>query len=86
MEKSSALTMEFYLTLRTPYQRVMESSYIPDTTKSRLRSIYLSLNPAQLKKGIERKLKNLYKVYQEKNNKKEEVNPCKRQKPLTVTF
>ena len=75
-----------YDTPRTPYQRIMESSYIPDTTKSRLRELYLSLNPAELKRGIEKKLKELYKVYQEKNNKKEEVNPCKRQKPLTVTF
>jgi len=75
-----------YDTPRTPYQRIMESSYIPDTTKSRLRELYLSLNPAELKRSIEKKLKELYKVYQEKNNKKEEVNPCKRQKPLTVTF
>ena len=64
----------------------MESSYIPDTTKSKLRELYLSLNPAELKRGIEKKLKKLYKVYQEKNNKKEGVNPCKRQRPFTVTF
>ena len=75
-----------YDTPRTPYQRIMESSYIPDTTKSRLRELYLSLNPAELKRGIEKKLKKLYKVYQEKNNKKEGINPCKRQRPFTVTF
>ena len=57
-----------YDTPRTPYQRIMESSYIPDTTKSRLRGLYLSLNPAELKRGIEKKLKKLYKVYHEKNN------------------
>ena len=71
-------------TPRTPYQRIMESSYIPDTTKSRLRELYLSLNPAELKRGIEKKLKKLYRVYQEKNNI-EEVKPCKKQTPRLVT-
>lgn len=74
-----------YDTPKTPYQRLMESPYIPNEAKKRLQAIYLSLNPAQLKRSIEEKLNKLYRVYQEKN-KTGEVNPCKRQKPLTVTF
>ena len=73
-----------YDTPRTPYQRIMESSYIPNTTKSRLKELYLSLNPAELKRGIEKKLKELYKVYQEKNNS-QRVYPFKKQIPRSVT-
>ena len=73
-----------YDTPKTPYQRIMESSHIPDETKSKLQAIYNSLNPAQLKRGIEKKLKKLYRVYQEKNNI-EEVKPCKKQTPRLVT-
>ncbi|MBC7189732.1 hypothetical protein H5U35_05915 [Candidatus Aerophobetes bacterium] len=74
-----------YDTPKTPYQRLIESPNIQDATKSKLKAIYLSLNPAQLKKSIEEKVNKLYKVYQEKN-KTREVNPCKRQKLLSVTF
>ena len=73
-----------YDTPKTPYQRIMESSYIPNTTKSRLKELYLSLNPAELKRGIEKKLKELYKVYQEKNNS-QRVYPFKKQIPRSVT-
>ena len=45
----------------------MESSHILDETESKLQTIYNSLNPAQLKRDIEKKLKKLYRVYQEKN-------------------
>ena len=73
-----------YDTPKTPYQRIMESSHIPGETKSKLQAIYNSSNPAQLKRGIEKKLKKLYRVYQEKNNI-EEVKPCKKQTPRLVT-
>jgi len=56
-----------YDTAKTPYQRVVESKYIPQNKKQELRKIYLSLNPAQLKRDIDRKLDMLYKAYQEKN-------------------
>jgi hypothetical protein len=62
----------------------MESPHIPDETKSKLKAIYLSLNPAQLKRSIDKKLNKLYRVYQEKNNAGE-VDPCKRQTPRSVT-
>jgi len=74
-----------YDTPKTPYQRLMESEHIPQITKNKLRALYLSLNPAQLKRDIDEKLNKLYKIYQKKNNV-EEIEPCKRQRPLIVTF
>jgi len=52
---------------RTPCQRVMESTEFAENRKQELEKIYLSLNPAQLKRDIDRKLDRLYLAYQEKN-------------------
>ncbi len=71
-----------YDTPKTPYQRVMESDRIPQTRKNELKALYLSLNPAQLKRGIEMKLKKLHKAYQKKNNS-QTVEPFKKQTPST---
>jgi len=73
-----------YDTPKTPYHRLLESPHIPDETKSKLKAIYNSLNPAQLKRNIDAKLDMLYKAYQEKNNI-EEVTPYKKQTPRSVT-
>jgi len=59
-----------YDTPKTPYQRLLESPSITEETKERLKAIYLSLNPAELKRRIDEKLNELYQVYQEKNNQK----------------
>ena len=75
-----------YDTPKTPYQRIMESPYIPDTTKNKLRSVYLSLNPAQLKRSIEKKLKKLYKTYQEKITKKRRLIYAKDKNLLRLHF
>lgn len=56
-----------YDVARTPYQRVMESKDISENKKQELKKIYLSLNPAQLKRDIDRKLNMLYEAYQNKN-------------------
>ena len=52
---------------KTPYQRIMESKVITENKKRELKEIYLSLNPAQLKRMIDAKLDELYRAYQEKN-------------------
>ncbi len=72
-----------YDTPKTPYQRVMESDQIPETRKNELKALYLSLNPAQLKRGIEMKLKKLYKAYEKKNNS-QMIEPFKKQTPRTA--
>ena len=52
---------------KTPYQRITESKEISENKKQELKRIYLSLNPAQLKRDVDYKLDMLYKAYQEKN-------------------
>ncbi len=44
----------------TPYQRLMECSQIPDQVKKDLTKKFESLNPFELKDGIERKLKRIW--------------------------
>ena len=44
-----------------------------------------SLNPAQLKRTVEAKLDNLYRVYQQKHQRSAEVTPFKRLTPRLVT-
>jgi len=73
-----------YDTPKTPYQRIMESSHIPDETKSKLQAIYNSLNPAQLKRGIDRKVHMLFKAYEEKQGTQEAL-PSKKQTPQLKT-
>ena len=70
---------------KTPYQRLMESEHLPETTKSQLPTIYRSLNPAQLKRDIDATLDELYRIYQRKNIK-EKVKPCKEERTPSVTF
>lgn len=46
---------------KTPYQRLMESDYISETAKNRLKTLYLSLSPAELKRRIDAKINKLHK-------------------------
>ena len=73
-----------YDTPKTPYQRLMESGQIPEEAKRKLEGIYLSLNPAELKRGIDAKLDKLYRTYERKGGS-QEVNPMRKLAPRTVT-
>ncbi|MEK7065964.1 MAG: hypothetical protein AAB965_00125 [Patescibacteria group bacterium] len=55
-----------YEVARTPYRRIMESGQISEEMKSRLKEVYDKLNPAELKRNLDKKLAFLYKVYQKK--------------------
>lgn len=55
---------------RTPFHRLLETDEITESRKQELTKIYLSLNPAHLKRQIDKKLNELYGYYQEKNNLK----------------
>jgi len=66
-----------YYPAKTPYQYLMESDQVSPAKKKELEKIYLSLNPAQLKRTIETKLDNLYKVYQQKQ-RSAEIIPFKK--------
>jgi hypothetical protein len=69
---------------KTPYQRIMECKAIPRPTKQRLKKTYDSLNPARLKRGIDRKLNLLYKAYRAKKNQPTNVEISKIIKPRMV--
>jgi hypothetical protein len=61
--KENGRTKRLYeKTPQTPYQRLLESPDIPETTKAGLRHQHAQLDPFLLKKNIERKLKNFFTV------------------------
>jgi len=62
----------------------MESDQISPAKKKKLKKIYLSLNPAQLKRTIEANLDNLYRTYQQKQ-RSTELEPFKRLTPRMVS-
>jgi hypothetical protein len=73
-----------YDTPKTPYQRLMNSGQISEQTRKQLEMVYLSLNPAQLKRSIDAKLEELYQTY-EKKGRSEQAEPVKKMVPRTVT-
>lgn len=71
-EKNKGHISRKYQKAKTPYQWLIESNEVPKETKERLTAVHASLNPAELKRGIDFKLKKLAKVYQTKQQKVEE--------------
>ena len=69
---------------KTPYQRLIELGQISEEVKEQLDGIYLSLNPAELKRNIDAKLAKLYQAYEAKSGT-QGVNPHKRLVPHLVT-
>ncbi|MEK7747356.1 MAG: hypothetical protein AAB576_11885, partial [Elusimicrobiota bacterium] len=62
------------------YHRVMESEHVFPKKKRELQRIYESLNPAELKRTIDKELDMLYATYQKKNTSRK-VEPKKKRKP-----
>jgi hypothetical protein len=52
-ERHGARVTKKYHEARTPYQRLLDSSFIKEEIKQQLRARYRTLNPAQLKRQIE---------------------------------
>ena len=62
-DKRGSRTVRIYEpTPRTPYQRLLDSPDIDEATKTQLRKQHAALDPFELKKNIERKLKNFFTV------------------------
>lgn len=57
-----------YEPAKTAYQRIMEAETVADETKQRLSTLFSELNPFALRKGIEQKLKHIFRYV--KINKK----------------
>lgn len=70
---------------KTPYRRIMDDPAIAEQTKQELTAIYQSLNPAELKRAIDRKLDNLYRAYQKKSGS-QKVDRGRKYKPRSVRF
>ncbi len=47
---------------RTPYQRLMESTHIPENNKKALKKLHQTLDPFKLKRQIDRQLKAIFKT------------------------
>ena len=75
-----------YDTPKTPYQRLMESNQIAPQAVKELHQLYLKLNPADLKRQIDKKLSRLFELYQKKKKRSLTINPYKKQEPSMVTF
>jgi hypothetical protein len=60
-EKKDGKTKRFYeATPQTPYQRLLDSPDVPETTKAKLRAEHAKLDPFDVKKNIEIKLKKFF--------------------------
>lgn len=59
---NNSICRKRYDTAKTPYQRLMEGDKISNEQKQKLHALYLTLNPVQLKKTIDEKIKNIKKL------------------------
>lgn len=80
-----------YGTPKTPYQRILEDPAIPAETKERLRIVYASLNPAELKRRTEAHQDALYRAYQQKQGRQQaaanrKAARLKKLTPRSATF
>lgn len=70
---------------KTPYRRLIEADQISEKEKEILTAIYQSLNPAELKRIIDKKLDNLLKIYQKKKSQ-ENTSLTNKLKPSLMSF
>lgn len=61
-ERIGNRTIKRYDTAKTPYQRILERKDISLQTKARLTNIYVTLNPAELRRQIDLKTAKLWKI------------------------
>lgn len=85
-ERIGGHTKRIYDIPKTPYQRLIESNQIAPQAARQLQHLYLSLNPAELKRQIDMKLSKLFDLYQKKKKRWLTINPYKKQEPSMVTF
>ena len=61
-ERIGNQTLKRYDPAKTPYQRILERKDISLQAKARLMNLYVQLNPAELRRGIDQKTANLWKI------------------------
>ena len=85
-ERVDGKLRRFYAKPKTPYRILRESRQLsPDQIKT-LDELYRSLNPADLKRRIDQKLKKLFALYEKKRKGLVQVNPYKKLDPTSVSF
>jgi hypothetical protein len=85
-ERVDGKLRRFYAKPKTPYQLLRESRQLPPEALKNLDDLYHSLNPADLKRRIDQKLKKLYTLYEKKRKGPVQVNPYKKIDPSSVSF
>jgi len=70
---------------KSPYRRLVESGVLSAKARKELDSLYLKLNPAQLKRDIEYRLETLCQAYERKRGT-HHSDPHKKRSPRSVTF
>ena len=75
-----------YAKPKTPYRILRESGQLTPEALKTLDDLYRSLNPADLKRRIDQKLKKLYTLYEKKRKGLVQVNPYKKIDPSSVSF
>lgn len=70
----------------TPYQRILASRHASKESKRRLRILYATLNPAELKRQIDTKQNELYRAYKSQRSQSPNGDFGEKQQPVSVTF
>ena len=69
-QRSGARVTKLYDAPRTPYQRLLESGILDETSRSRLQQEFEALNPAELGRRIEAALRRLWDCAERKERRK----------------
>lgn len=85
-ERVNGKTFRRYAKPRTPYRILRESGQLRSEQAKALDELYRSLNPAELKRRIDDKLKQLFSLYEKKRKGILQVDPYKKINPSSVTF
>jgi hypothetical protein len=85
-ERVDGKTRRRYAKPKTPYRILRESGQLPPEALKKLDELYRSLNPAELKRRIDKKLKSLFTLYEKKRKGLVQVDPYKKLGPSSVSF
>lgn len=67
-ERHGSVVRKFYDEPKTPYQRLMESGYVPKLQKKRLKEQYRQKNPFFIRRELDKKLKELFDYLDKKRS------------------
>jgi len=85
-ERVDGKTRRRYAKPKTPYRILQESRQLTPEALKTLDDLYRSLNPADLKRRIDQKLKRLFTLYEKKRKGLVQVDPYKKLDPTSVSF